>query len=145
MCEYIDYTKGTDLEFTFDNCSESRDKQKPVHHFLKTDSALFEASISGKRNYEIRKNDRDYQPSEYIILVETVYSGYEMKCIGRPLQYTGSYYVVKIDSVLTGYGLKDGWVIMAVSKVSNMELSNYLARYDDVFRKWAEGEGLNMY
>lgn len=89
-------------------------------HELKTDPEVFQASFWGKRDYEIRYNDRDYQVGDTLILRETEFSGEEMKQ-GKPLRYTGLKMTRTICHVLTGYGLQDGWVILAVNSKEQTE------------------------
>lgn len=83
------------------------------HHELKTDPEVFQMSWEGKKSYEIRVNDRDYQPGDSLLLRETRYSGEEMKA-GKPLEYTNRSLECMINSVLTGYGLGEGWVILNI-------------------------------
>lgn len=87
--------------------------QAPTSHELKTDPDVFNASWLGKRNYEIRYNDRDYQVGDTLILRETRFSGVEMQN-GRPLIYTGREMDRIVTHILEGYGLDDGWVILSV-------------------------------
>ena len=91
-----------------------------AHHNLKTDPAVFQASIDGIKNFEIRLNDRDFRPGDTITLVETESSGEEMRDDCAPLAYTGREIDLEVDYILhghlSGYGLDDGWVIMSVSQ-----------------------------
>jgi ASC-1-like (ASCH) protein len=83
-------------------------------HELKTDSEVFDATQDGKKNFEIRFNDRDYQIGDMLILQETEHTGLEMKN-GSPLIYTGYSIKAQVTYILRGpiYGLATGWVIMA--------------------------------
>lgn len=92
-------------------------------HELKTDPEVFEASFSGKRDYEIRYNDRDFKVGDWLILKETKYSGEEMKA-GSPLIYTGRSMERKVCHILSGYGLSDGWVILAVNTKEQLRATN---------------------
>jgi len=87
-----------------------------VRHELKTDPEVFQAVWDEKKNFEIRFNDRNFQIGEAIDLLETKYTGAEMKA-GKPLEYTGRKIGVEIGYILKGpvYGLADGWVIMDIS------------------------------
>lgn len=82
-------------------------------HELKTDSNVFQLTVEGKKDYEIRYDDRDFAVGDILMLKETKYSGYQMKQ-GKPLEFTGRSIFKRINSILTGYGLKDGWVILNV-------------------------------
>ena len=81
-------------------------------HILKTDPDVFELSWKKKKLYEIRFDDRNFQVGDELLLVETVYSGEEMKT-GKPLVYTGRLICVTVNHKLKDiYGLKDGWCIL---------------------------------
>jgi len=85
-------------------------------HELKTDPDVFALSYCGTKMYEIRKNDRDFQISNELILKETTATGDEM-ANGHPVEYTGRILHRRIDHILEGYGLQPGWVILSVSRV----------------------------
>ncbi len=82
-------------------------------HELKTDPEVFEAVFEKKKGYEIRFDDRGYQVGDLLRLLETTYTGAEMK-EGAPLKYTGRKVVHRITHILRGpvYGLMPGWVIL---------------------------------
>lgn len=83
-------------------------------HELKTDALVFQAVKNGYKTFEIRKNDREYQTGDLLLLNETLYTGAEM-AEGKSLYYTGQKCLVKVTHVLHGpvYGLQDGWCIMS--------------------------------
>lgn len=82
---------------------------------LKTDPKVFQGSWDEVKTYEIRVNDRDFQVRDTLILLETEFTGEEMKA-GKPLEYTGRSIAATVYHILDGeYGLKDGWCVMAVS------------------------------
>jgi hypothetical protein len=87
---------------------------------LKTDQHAFQASWDGTKPWEIRKNDRDYQVGDCLVLEETRYSGKRMKKGGWPLVYTGRRLLVEVEFILSGpiYGLQGGWVIMSWLEIS---------------------------
>ena len=87
---------------------------------LKTDPEVFQASWNGQKSWEIRKNDRDYQVGDALVLEETKYTGEEMKTGEWPLEYTGRKLLLEVEFILPGpvYGLQDGWVIMSCLEVS---------------------------
>lgn len=85
-------------------------------HELKTDPEVFAASFRGDKPYEIRFNDREFKPCDYLVLRETRYSGEEMRD-GQPLEYTGRVLVRCITHLLSGYGVKEGWVILGVKEI----------------------------
>ena len=53
----------------------SRDIGKSMTHVLKTDPLEFEESYSERKKFEIRKADRDFCVDDYLLLLETVYTG----------------------------------------------------------------------
>ena len=85
-------------------------------HDLKTDLEVFDAVWDSKKNFEIRKNDRDFQVGDKLLLRGTVHTGSEM-LNGKPLVYTGSVITAKVRYVLRGpkYGLADGWCVMDIT------------------------------
>lgn len=93
-----------------------------MRHELKTDSKVFEASWCGEKPYEIRFNDRSYSVGDVLVLRETVHTGAEMKA-GLPLIYTGRTIVAVVKWMLHGpaYGLSDGWVIMSIPGLIQIE------------------------
>lgn len=86
-----------------------------AHYDLKTDPEVFQASLDGLKNFEIRFNDRDYRPGDQLTLRETEHSGEEM-AEDKPLIYTGRSVECEVNYVLHGgnYGLMEGWVILAL-------------------------------
>lgn len=87
-----------------------------TEHLLKTDPEVFQASWDDMKGFELRKNDRDFRPSDRLRLLETVHSGKEM-ADGKPLDYTGRAIESVVDYILHGpiYGLQEGWVILSVT------------------------------
>jgi hypothetical protein len=41
-----------------------------MHHALKCKSEYFDAVIRGRKKFELRKNDRNFQPKDTFILIE---------------------------------------------------------------------------
>lgn len=73
-------------------------------HALKTEQEYFEASVSGVKRFEVRKNDRPYSPGDYAALNE-----WDGEC------YTGRCTLYKIVYILsdTKY-CKEGYVILGL-------------------------------
>ncbi len=88
-----------------------------MRHTLKTDHAVFQDVIAGRKTFEIRKDDRGFQVGDTLDLLETVHTGAEMTA-GAPLEYTGGQSWVTVKHILRGpvYGLADGWVIMSIAE-----------------------------
>ena len=75
-------------------------------HELKILPQYFQAVWSGIKTFELRKDDRDYQRGDILVLRE--WDGEN---------YTGSAICVKVTYILQNaekYGLKDGYVIMGI-------------------------------
>lgn len=77
-------------------------------HELKTDPRPFEAVFVGSKTFEIRKNDRDFQVGQILLLRETRFTGFAM-AKGVELSYTGRTLAVRVTHVQTGYGFIEGW------------------------------------
>jgi hypothetical protein len=75
-------------------------------HELKILPQYFQAVLDGIKTFELRKDDRDYQRGDILVLRE--WDGEK---------YTGSAICVKVTYILQDaekYGLKDGYVIMGI-------------------------------
>ena len=101
-------------------------------HVLKTDASVFEASWNEIKSFELRQNDRNFRPTDSLILKETVYSGKEM-AKGKPLEFTGRVIEMVIDYILHGpcYGIKEGWVVMACSNFEFQDDQGSIAEMAD--------------
>ena len=89
------------------------------NHELKTDPDVFQQTWEGRKTFEIRKNDRDYQSGDVLILRETRFSGEAMRNDAAKLMYTERSVVQAVTSILHGpiYGLAEGWCVMSVSNL----------------------------
>lgn len=79
-----------------------------MEHELKTWPEFFKASISGKKKFEVRKNDRNFQVGDELVLREwEPGSGY----------YTDRKAVFYVDYVLSGYnwGIRKDFIVMSVT------------------------------
>ncbi|KWT70794.1 MULTISPECIES: DUF3850 domain-containing protein [unclassified Variovorax] len=81
-------------------------------HELKTDPEVFQAAWDGRKTFEIRFNDRDFQVGDSLYLLETQHTGVEMRA-GAPLVYTGRTQMKVVSHMLTGYGLAPGWCCLS--------------------------------
>lgn len=86
-------------------------------HELKTDPEAFYAIESGSKKFELRKNDRDFQVGDLLILRRTDYSAAQM-ILGKPLVYSGVACVREVLYVLRGpcYGLEKGLAILSIGE-----------------------------
>lgn len=82
---------------------------------LKTDDSVFRETVAGRKLFEIRVDDRQYQCGDVLRLRATVHTGAEVAA-GLPLQYTGEEVLRRVVGVFEGgrYGLAQGWVILSV-------------------------------
>lgn len=73
------------------------------HHYLKTETEYYQAIEQGKKKFELRKNDRNFQPYDMVYLEEVV-NGVKT---GRSLP------PLEIQYVLNGgkYGLPEDYCI----------------------------------
>ena len=83
-------------------------------HELKTDPDCFQASVEGRKPYEVGVDDRGYLVGDHLHLRETLHTGEEMRK-GRPLVYTGREREMTVRNILRGpaHGLQEGWVILS--------------------------------
>jgi hypothetical protein len=93
-----------------------------MKHKLKIDTAVFELLTSGKKTFELRKNDRDYKEGDILILRETRYNSAEM-ALGMPVEYTGREDIRLVSHVLIVpvYGLSEGWAILSCQIIKSEE------------------------
>jgi hypothetical protein len=96
-------------------------------HYLKTDPYAWDTVNYEIKTYELRFNDRDFQPGDVLILDRTEYSGAEIKA-GAPLRYyDGRGIECEVLHVLKGpiYGLSEGWCILSIRKIRTHSLSSW--------------------
>jgi len=72
------------------------------NHELKILPQYFEAVNSGRKNFEIRKNDRDYHVGDKLILKE--FNG----------DYTGRECERFVSYIFSGFGLEEGYVVLSL-------------------------------
>ena len=93
-------------------------------HRLKTLQPYFDDVKSGKKPFEIRVNDRDYQVGDILVLEE--YNNTDLST-----GYTGQVIIKSVTYVLTNcsqYGLKDGYCIMGLAENSWIPVSERLPK-----------------
>lgn len=88
-------------------------------HELKTDPGVFDAVADGRKTFEIRRDDRNFEEGDELLLRRTRDSGSAM-ANGAPLVYTGQQLRCRVTYVLRGpvYGLRDGWAILSIAGVA---------------------------
>lgn len=85
---------------------EQNNKPETIH-YLKTWPEYFNKVFMGHKDWELRKNDRDFKVGDTVILQEF---NPETK------EYTGKEMARRINYILekTEFGLQDGYVIMTI-------------------------------
>lgn len=73
------------------------------HHYLKTETEYYQAIEQGKKKFELRKNDRNFQVHDIVVLEEVV-NGVKT---GRSLPQIEILYVLKGGK----YGLPEDYCI----------------------------------
>ena len=87
-----------------------------MRHELKILPQYFQAVWDGIKTFELRKDDRDYQRGDILVLRE-----WDGK------KYTGSAICVKVTYILQNameYGLKRGYVIMGIKHIDAWEVEH---------------------
>lgn len=85
-----------------------------AHHELKTWPAPFQAVIDGKKTYEFRRNDRNFQVGDRLWLREWN---------NETAQYTGRNAVAEVSYITQrSFGLPEGFAILALKGVSAMPI-----------------------
>ncbi len=73
-------------------------------HRIKSEGHQFEAAQDGRKRFEYRLNDRDYQVGDTLVLLE----------LDQATHLTGREFAVKVTYILEGkYDLPSGWCIMS--------------------------------
>ena len=76
-------------------------------HELKIGSEFFEAVKDGRKKFEIRKNDRNYQEGDILILRE-----YD------PITQLFSGEIIKVEvTYMTDYAQQDGYVVLGIEEI----------------------------
>lgn len=94
------------------------DKRPAMVHELKCWSGFFEDMFNGKKNFDVRRDDRGYREGdvlrqrEYLAPIEIETEG----------SYTGRELRQRVTYVMRGpmLGLQAGWVIMSVEFVASV-------------------------
>lgn len=87
--------------------------QKPTTHTLKLEECFCEAVVTGKKCFEIRKNDRGFQPGDTIEFLPVNN--------GHPAIHVISNRRYRITYVLSGWGLKNGYVAFGIEEVKRYD------------------------
>lgn len=96
------------LEKTQQAAGATSTKRDPIIHELKIIPKYYNAVQCGIKNFELRKDDRDYQVGDWLILREWKDGEYTGKVTGREIQY--------ILRDAQEYGLEKGYCIIGLQK-----------------------------
>lgn len=78
-------------------------------HVVKCKKTYFEQAVKGTKKFEVRKNDRNYQPGDIIIMQEIEDDN------GPAVCYTGRFVLCKIGYMLEDFeGLTPGFVAFTI-------------------------------
>lgn len=85
----------------------------PETHELKTWPKFFDAVVSGAKNFEIRKNDREFMVGDILLL---------KKYDNEKDEYMGEEIYLEITYILpcgSNFGIEEGYCIMGLKHVKN--------------------------
>lgn len=86
-------------------------------HELKCLKKYFTQVLLGKKNFELRKNDRDYKVGDILQLHEVINNPDDL---GAAVKYTGRSVYRKVTYILTDYpALQQGYVILSIKPINN--------------------------
>ena len=92
---------------------------KKVHE-LKTWPSAFEAILRGDKTHEWRKNDRDYQVGDQLLLEE--YNPAPFEHAGG---YTERQVKVEVTYITENFGVPNGWCAMSIKVLQTYECEMY--------------------
>lgn len=82
---------------------------KPNKHFIKLWDKFYKDVETGKKNFEIRFNDRKYQVNDILVLEEFN---------PRTFEYTGKHLLRKVTKIHNDYpGVRAGYVLLEIEKI----------------------------
>ncbi len=78
-------------------------------HHIKLSEHFAEAVLLGRKNFEIRNNDRGYQFGDLV----------QFQVMGKegPVEHELNALTYEITYVLSGWGLKEGYVVFGIREV----------------------------
>ena len=81
-------------------------------HEIKLLVTFADAVLDGRKNFEVRENDRGYQRGDQVSFIVVDKHGNR---VSHPLEIE----LFVITYVLSGWGIKDGYVVFGISKISD--------------------------
>lgn len=86
-------------------------------HELKTDPDVYRSMVSGTKTFDVRRNDRNFQPGDTVLLRELECKADEKT---KTPAYTGNKAKFQITYVLTGsYGIPDDYAVLSLHPVDD--------------------------
>jgi ASC-1-like (ASCH) protein len=95
-------------------------------HELKTEPPYFQAVLDGRKKFEIRKNDRDFQVGDKLILKE--YDADVHVFTGRKVEVTVTY--------MTDYAQQPGYVVLGIE--SQFDIEGFFKKQVEKFMRDAD-------
>jgi len=86
---------------------------QPQHHKLKLRKEFVQPVLEGKKNFEVRLNDRNYRVGDTLEFIPVEAVGGEKQEIKRISIPEIENIVFEITYVLEGWGLRDNYVVFA--------------------------------
>lgn len=85
-----------------------------MEHLLKTWPIFFKDGLLGKKNFEIRKNDRDYKVGDIIISSEfdPIFKNFTGMKYRRVITY-----ILKSEDIPKNFGLQHGYCILELKEI----------------------------
>lgn len=81
-------------------------------HVIKLLETFADAVLDGRKNFEVRENDRGYQRGDQVSFIVVDKHGNR---VSHPLEIE----LFVITYVLSGWGTKDGYVVFGISRISD--------------------------
>ena len=81
-------------------------------HIIKLLETFADAVLDGRKNFEVRENDRGYQRGDHISFIVVDKHGNR---VSHPLEIE----LFVITYVLSGWGIKDGYVVFGITRISD--------------------------
>lgn len=87
--------------------------EQPQHHKLKLRKEFVQPVLEGKKNFEVRLNDRNYRVGDTLEFIPVEAVGGEKQEVKRISMPEIEDMVFEITYILEGWGLQDNYVVFA--------------------------------
>jgi len=113
------------------------EKKTEIKHEIKLASGFLQDILSGKKTFELRKDDRDYQEGDFVLMKE-------LSVIGG---YSGAEVLVRIKYVLRGrdavnYGCNKGYCVWGFELITS---SKPASQYRNQTETLTEGKAVEVW